>query len=251
MTLCGSLADRLAPGAPDSVGSGSARLRGLGRRQCARHRPGRCDLVRGRRRGGYDGLVVKLTRVLLLGPARCCDRLARGRAAGGSQVRFVPLFVLLFLLAAAVRSSGVLPAAVLPGTSHRRRASCSPSRCSQSAPAFTFDVSSRWVYDRSCSLSFVGGRRRVAYAGIRLAWGSGDRAAVLGARREHDPRQGRPTMRDVADRRQRLATDGLELRQRTSPPDVGRDARSRRPRARPLGYWPNAAARDACALDER
>ena len=67
------------------------------------------------------GTVVKLVRVLMLGPIVLVLSLAGQRLFGGAKSgrrpplhRLVPWFILGFLLLAAVRSSGIVPAAVLP-----------------------------------------------------------------------------------------------------------------------------------------
>ena len=60
-------------------------------------------------------IVVKLTRVLLLGPLVAWVAWREGRAQGSSPVRFVPPFVLAFVAAAALRSAGVVPSSLLPG----------------------------------------------------------------------------------------------------------------------------------------
>lgn len=62
-------------------------------------------------------VVIKLTRVVLLAPLVTVISLARRRATRGAGRRppLVPLFVLGFLAAVALRSTGVLPAPVLSG----------------------------------------------------------------------------------------------------------------------------------------
>ncbi|MGH3425517.1 MAG: YeiH family protein [Nocardioidaceae bacterium] len=64
-------------------------------------------------------VVVKLTRVVLLAPMVALTSVARRRTAGvdvsGRRPPLVPLFVLGFLAAVAVRSTGVLPSGVLDG----------------------------------------------------------------------------------------------------------------------------------------
>ena len=61
------------------------------------------------------GTLVKLVRVLMLGPVVLVLSLARGRQAGGgmSLKRLVPWFILGFLALAVLRSVGLVPAAVL------------------------------------------------------------------------------------------------------------------------------------------
>ena len=58
-------------------------------------------------------VVVKLTRVLLLGPLIAWISWRQGRSAHVSRWRFVPL-VLAFVCAAGLRSAGVVPSSVLP-----------------------------------------------------------------------------------------------------------------------------------------
>lgn len=62
-------------------------------------------------------VVVKLTRVVLLAPLVTIISLAQRRATRGASARppLVPLFVLGFLAAVALRSTGLLPAPVLSG----------------------------------------------------------------------------------------------------------------------------------------
>jgi uncharacterized integral membrane protein (TIGR00698 family) len=59
-------------------------------------------------------IVVKLTRVLLLGPLVAWIAWTHGRSAGTSRLRLVPLFVLAFVGAAALRSADLVPARMLP-----------------------------------------------------------------------------------------------------------------------------------------
>ena len=60
-------------------------------------------------------IVVKLTRVLLLGPLVLWIAWSQGRGAGAARRRLAPpLFVLAFLAAAALRSGDLVPAKLLP-----------------------------------------------------------------------------------------------------------------------------------------
>ena len=59
-------------------------------------------------------VVVKLTRVLLLGPLVAWISWREGRSARVSRWRFVPPFVLAFVAAAALRSAGLVPSGLLP-----------------------------------------------------------------------------------------------------------------------------------------
>jgi uncharacterized integral membrane protein (TIGR00698 family) len=60
-------------------------------------------------------VVVKLTRVLLLGPLVAWIAWRNGRGTGGlSRLRLVPPFVLAFVGAAALRSADVVPSGLLP-----------------------------------------------------------------------------------------------------------------------------------------
>ena len=59
-------------------------------------------------------IVVKLTRVLLLGPLIAWIAWTEGRSAGVSPRRLVPPFVLAFVGAAALRSADVVPSRLLP-----------------------------------------------------------------------------------------------------------------------------------------
>ena len=116
-------------------------------------------------------IVVKLTRVLLLGPLVVAIGLARGRAAGGSQVRFVPLFIVLFLLAAAVRSSGVLPAAVLEDIASAKSILLTVALFAVGARVHVRRLVSVGLRPFLLALGSWAVVAGVAYAGIRLAWG--------------------------------------------------------------------------------
>jgi uncharacterized integral membrane protein (TIGR00698 family) len=59
-------------------------------------------------------IVVKLTRVLLLGPLIAWIAWTEGRSSGVSPRRLVPPFVLAFVGAAALRSADVVPSGLLP-----------------------------------------------------------------------------------------------------------------------------------------
>jgi len=59
-------------------------------------------------------VVVKLTRVLLLGPLIVWISWRHGRSAHISRWRLVPPFVLGFIAAAALRSAGLVPSGLLP-----------------------------------------------------------------------------------------------------------------------------------------
>jgi len=116
-------------------------------------------------------IVVKLTRVLLLGPLVVAIGLARGRAAGGGQVRFVPLFIVLFLLAAAVRSSGVLPAAVLEDIASAKSILLTVALFAVGARVHVRRLVSVGLRPFLLALGSWAVVAGVAYAGIRLAWG--------------------------------------------------------------------------------
>jgi uncharacterized integral membrane protein (TIGR00698 family) len=63
------------------------------------------------------GTLVKLVRVLMLGPVILMLSLIAGRRPGGARIsasRLVPWFILGFLAMAALRSLGALPEAILP-----------------------------------------------------------------------------------------------------------------------------------------
>ncbi|MHB1243643.1 MAG: YeiH family protein [Gaiellaceae bacterium] len=59
-------------------------------------------------------VVVKLARVLLLGPLVAWIAWRQGRSAGVSRLRLVPPFVLAFVAAAALRSADLVPSGLLP-----------------------------------------------------------------------------------------------------------------------------------------
>ena len=59
-------------------------------------------------------IVVKLTRVLLLGPLVAWIAWTHGRSAGAGRLRFVPPFLLAFVGAAALRSADLVPSWLLP-----------------------------------------------------------------------------------------------------------------------------------------
>lgn len=59
-------------------------------------------------------VVVKLTRVLLLGPMVAWVAWREGRAVPGSRLRLVPGFIVAFVGAAALRSAGAVPSEALP-----------------------------------------------------------------------------------------------------------------------------------------
>jgi uncharacterized integral membrane protein (TIGR00698 family) len=59
-------------------------------------------------------IVVKLTRVLLLGPLVAWIAWSNGRSAGAGRLSLVPPFVLAFVAAAALRSADLVPSRLLP-----------------------------------------------------------------------------------------------------------------------------------------
>ena len=59
-------------------------------------------------------IVVKLTRVLMLGPLVAWISWRQGRSAEVAWLRLVPPFVLAFVAAAALRSAGLVPSGLLP-----------------------------------------------------------------------------------------------------------------------------------------
>ena len=59
-------------------------------------------------------IVVKLTRVMLLGPLVAWIAWRKGRSIGVSPLRLVPPFVLAFVAAAALRSASLVPSGLLP-----------------------------------------------------------------------------------------------------------------------------------------
>jgi uncharacterized integral membrane protein (TIGR00698 family) len=59
-------------------------------------------------------IVVKLTRVLLLGPLVAWIAWSNGRSAGAGRLGLVPPFVLAFVAAAALRSADLVPSRLLP-----------------------------------------------------------------------------------------------------------------------------------------
>ncbi len=59
-------------------------------------------------------VVVKLTRVLLLGPLIAWIAWTKGRSAGAARAQLVPPFVLAFVGAAALRSADLVPSGLLP-----------------------------------------------------------------------------------------------------------------------------------------
>jgi len=66
-------------------------------------------------------IVVKLTRVLLLGPLVAWIAWSQGRSAGVTRGRLAPpLFVLAFLGAAMLRSGDLVPAGLLPAIDHAK-----------------------------------------------------------------------------------------------------------------------------------
>ena len=116
-------------------------------------------------------IVVKLTRVLLLGPLVAWIAWTEGRSAGVSQLRLVPPFVLAFVGAAALRSAGPRPLGAAAGA---RRREDRPARRSRSSPSGRASSLRR--------LFAVGGRplvlglsswvivAAVAYAGVTVVW---------------------------------------------------------------------------------
>ena len=115
-------------------------------------------------------VVVKLTRVLLLGPLVAWIAWRQGRSVGVSRLRLVPLFVLAFVAAAALRSAGVVPSALLPALADTKTILLAVA---------LFAVGARVEFRR---LLAVGGRplvlglsswaivALVAYAGVTVVW---------------------------------------------------------------------------------
>jgi uncharacterized integral membrane protein (TIGR00698 family) len=115
-------------------------------------------------------IVVKLTRVLLLGPLVAWIAWRQGRSTGISPWRLVPPFVLAFVAAAALRSADVVPSSLLPVLADTKTALLALA---------LFAVGARVEVRR---LLAVGGRplalglsswaivALVAYAGVTVVW---------------------------------------------------------------------------------
>lgn len=115
-------------------------------------------------------IVVKLTRVLLLGPLVAWIAWRKGRSAGVSRLRLVPPFVLAFVAAAALRSADLVPSGILPALADTKTVLLALA---------LFAVGARVEVRR---LLAVGGRplvlglsswaivAAVAYAGVTVVW---------------------------------------------------------------------------------
>jgi uncharacterized integral membrane protein (TIGR00698 family) len=115
-------------------------------------------------------IVVKLTRVLLLGPLVAWVAWTEGRDAGSARVRLVPPFVLAFVGAAALRSADLVPSGLLPAIADAKTFLLAVA---------LFSVGARVELRR---LLAVGGRplvlglsswaivAAVAYAGVTVVW---------------------------------------------------------------------------------
>jgi uncharacterized integral membrane protein (TIGR00698 family) len=115
-------------------------------------------------------VVVKLTRVLLLVPLVAWIAWTEGRGTGAPGLRLVPLFVLAFVGAAALRSADLVPSSLLPKLADAKTAFLA---------AALFAVGARVELRR---LFAVGGRplvlglsswvivAAVAYAGVVVVW---------------------------------------------------------------------------------
>jgi uncharacterized integral membrane protein (TIGR00698 family) len=115
-------------------------------------------------------VVVKLTRVLLLVPLVAWIAWTEGRGTGAPSLRLVPLFVLAFVGAAALRSADLVPSSLLPKLADAKTAFLA---------AALFAVGARVELRR---LFAVGGRplvlglsswvivAAVAYAGVVVVW---------------------------------------------------------------------------------
>ena len=171
-------------------------------------------------------VVVKLTRVLLLGPLVAWISWREGRSARVSRGALVPPFVLAFVAAAALRSADLVPSGLLPVSADAKTVLLAVA---------LFAVGARVELRR---LLAVGGRPLVLglSSWVIVAAGrvrGGDGGVVVS----------RPTMRDVAGQagvslqtvsnyvNGRFNLMSVETRER-----VGRELDR-------LGYWPNAAAR--------
>ena len=115
-------------------------------------------------------IVVKLTRVLLLGPLVAWIAWRQGRSAGIARRRLVPLFVVAFVGAAALRSADLVPSGMLPALADTKTVLLAIA---------LFAVGARVELRR---LLAVGGRplvlglsswaivAAVAYAGVTVVW---------------------------------------------------------------------------------
>jgi uncharacterized integral membrane protein (TIGR00698 family) len=115
-------------------------------------------------------IVVKLTRVLLLAPLVAWIAWREGRSAGAAGLQLVPLFVLAFVAAAALRSAGLVPSGLLPALADTKTVLLALA---------LFAVGARVELRR---LFAVGGRplvlglsswaivAAVAYAGVLVVW---------------------------------------------------------------------------------
>ncbi len=115
-------------------------------------------------------IVVKLTRVLMLGPLLAWIGWRRGRGVGAAQVPLVPPFVLAFVAAAALRSADVVPSGLLPSIAHAKVALLAVALFAFGARVELrrlFAVGARPLALGLCSWAIVAA---VSYAGVRLAW---------------------------------------------------------------------------------
>lgn len=115
-------------------------------------------------------IVVKLTRVLLLGPLLAWIGWSRGRGAGAARVPLVPPFVLAFVAAAALRSADLVPSGLLPVIAHAKVGLLAVALFAVGARVELrrlLAVGTRPLALGICSWVIVAA---VSYAGIRLVW---------------------------------------------------------------------------------
>lgn len=115
-------------------------------------------------------IVVKLTRVLMLGPLLAWIGWSHGRGAGAAHVPLVPPFVLAFVAAAALRSADLVPSGLLPSIAHAKAALLAVALFAVGARVELrrlFAVGTRPLVLGLCSWVIVAA---VSYAGVRLVW---------------------------------------------------------------------------------
>ena len=115
-------------------------------------------------------IVVKLTRVLLLGPLVAWIGWSQGKGAGAGGVRLVPPFVLAFVGAALLRSADLVPAGLLPAIADVKLVLLALALFAVGARVELrrlVAVGTRPLLLGFCSWVLVAA---VAYAGVRLVW---------------------------------------------------------------------------------
>jgi uncharacterized integral membrane protein (TIGR00698 family) len=115
-------------------------------------------------------VVVKLARVMLLGPLVAWISWAKGRSSGMARTRFVPVFVLAFVGAALLRSAGLVPSQALHPLADAKLVLLAVALFAVGARVELRKLVAVGVRPLVLALGSWAIVAAVAYAGVRVVW---------------------------------------------------------------------------------